>query len=184
MNKELGFCFSILLALVLMSGCINNSENGHDNELEEVWKTVTDTGYVEEGDIVDVINLEINSTDYLTNLTVTVSWTDEPDNNDNLRTYENWPDLFQVWITDNEGITQTGEGSNQEGEEGQVVVEFPFHYFDKPRIQGPINITISVEIIEAGDYYPDPGLSLSVIEDTGNDFTCTVDYSTLTLIEK
>jgi len=52
--------------------------------------------------------------------------------------------------------------------------------YDEPYDEGPLRITISVELMDAGDFYPTPGLLSNPVADTGNDFVCMVEYTILT----
>jgi len=135
---------------------------------------------------------DINLTN-IVNVTVTLTWNDEPDVTDIMGRHENQPDELGVTVASPEGLSQTDSASNTHaasGGAGSVAVSFGFNVTEKTAVrkvsrEGQGNWVISVHVGVCGDQVPVIGPGIIRTEaDTGNSFTLTVSYSYYILKER
>ncbi|UCE36733.1 MAG: CPBP family intramembrane metalloprotease [Thermoplasmata archaeon] len=109
---------------------------------------------------------------YLKEVTITVTWTDEPDGGGIIISYENQPDTFNVIIS---GLNTSSEdtGSNAHGEEGSVSTELSFTIEDIANVianEGDeYEVTVTISLEDAGDQEDPFGITGST--DSGNDYS-------------
>jgi len=152
-------------------------EADDSSELEdmvEFYDSETGSGSLEEG-MGLIIPFTSEPDNYIKGITVTVTWTDEPDIQ-RVRTYENQPDSFIIMIM-GANFSVSEQGSNPHGGEGSITAELSFSTEEVSQIieSNGENYEFMVQILldDAGNYRP----SVGVIgyEDTGNDFNYQID---------
>jgi membrane protease YdiL (CAAX protease family) len=132
-------------------------------------ENVTGGGYLDEGTSTsETISSELD--EYIKEVKVTLTWTDEPDTRYFLRTYENEPDTFSVSINaPNASVSKSA--SNVHGEQGMVETELSFSIEEIAEIisEEVSNYTFTVEItmVEAGDSFTTGAVGFT---DFGNDY--------------
>jgi len=170
--------YTILIVISLNSlGCLSDNERGSDAGGTAPSQYVREEGgYGNEGEYVDVFELAVGSGEELTQFFVDLTWMDEPDKQE-IRTMRNRPDTLQMIIDDQEGVSISRQSVNEHGEEGRLTVGYPFEHTDSSILLGPVEVLVQVEVVDAGDYYPSPGLNINSIEDPGNDFHCVISYT-------
>jgi len=132
-------------------------------------------------------NMDINVTN-LANVTVKLTWTDEPDITNYLGRHTNQPDELGVTAGSPEGESQEDFGQNAHGASGSVEVGFKYNVTEKtaPRKfkDGMGNWTFAVHVGACGDQTPaiGPGV-IRTIADNSNAFTLTVSYSYYTFVK-
>jgi hypothetical protein len=139
-------------------------------------------GYVNEGDVEEVFILQVEEDQTLIELTATVIWTDEPDIQ-RIRTYRNSPEEVGICAEEDGVFREFITGTNNWGSPGTAVLYHQDVGTTMEPGKGPRIILVSVEMIYAGDYYPQAGAGESdKIDDIGNDFFCNVTYKITTPI--
>lgn len=179
MRSKYGVLNTLIVVLVLLgftSGCMDSNSSDNTIESYDESRTFTREGYLEEENTQNVFSYNFNENASLTDFRVTLTWMDEPDLQRGLRTYRNSEELFQVWIISG-SVTQTADGFNAHGEQGQITVEYPFHYQNDAPLKGPFTIEVAVELVSSGDYHYYMLLDPFTISDPGNDFNCDISLS-------
>lgn len=149
------------------------------DDLVELEDSRTDTGELTEGSS-DIITINSESDNYIKQVTITVTWTDEPDIQ-RVRTYENQPDTFSVMIM-GANASANDQGSNPHGGEGSITAELAFSEDEVAQIiesdgeNYEVIITITLE--EAGNFRP--GVGVIGYEDTSNAYEYQLDIVWLT----
>lgn len=114
---------------------------------------------------------------YLRGLSVTLTWSDEPDKRNGLRYYENTPDTFSLTL-EGDNITDSHSGTNPKDGECTVVasVSYTDEQISNLSAQGA-NYTIDVNVCleSAGNYEARVGLGVLQLVDNSNDFQCIVE---------
>ena len=145
-------------------------------------ETLSESEYLNEGNFI-TIPYSSEEQKYISGVTVTLKWTDEPDIQ-RLRLYENQPDTFSVEV--NGPNTTAGEsGSNPRGGEGQISVALSIPSEEIPGIisaEGN-NYTFSVLITmaEAGNYDARAGIGRAGFLDEGNQYSSEITIAWLVL---
>ncbi len=113
----------------------------------------------------------------LTNVNLSLSWTDEPDSRRIIRTYENDPDSFRASIGMVNLTRESVTGSNTHGQPGSIEIDQAFSgQVEYMNYTGEYLITI--EMLDAGDLFP--GVGVIGLTDQGNSFDLIVEYTYLT----
>ncbi|MDG6224543.1 MAG: type II CAAX endopeptidase family protein [Candidatus Thermoplasmatota archaeon] len=132
--------------------------------------SVFSENFLQEGDMF-LFDLERNITIYMVN--VTLKWTDEPPAGPR---YTNLADHFRVAILG----SASGELDSASGSSGFIEL----HWSTDPEMALD-DITVSVEMIEAGDQEPMVSLiGLRTVSDDGNSFRLDVSYHTVTYLPR
>jgi membrane protease YdiL (CAAX protease family) len=140
------------------------------DSLTETEENIADSGNLAEGQS-EVILLTSEAGRYVKSVTITVTWTDEPDIQ-RVRTYENQPDTFSVEIT---GLNKTAEetAANTHGSEGTVSTELEFT--DEELVQvlsdgdmAVYEVSVEITMVEAGMFAP--GVGIIGYTDNGNSY--------------
>jgi hypothetical protein len=148
------------------------NELGKLDSFMELSENLTGTGMLNEGQS-DTIAVTSGLDKYISKITVTMTWTDEPDNTP----YENQPDTFSVTIT---GPNSSDEisGSNAIGGSGTITKEFGFTYSEVAEListEGDeYGITCLITLEEAGNQ-EGPFIGLFEQEDSQNAYDYTVE---------
>jgi hypothetical protein len=127
------------------------------------------------------------TTHFVSYMEVTLTWEDEPDQQNPLATYENQPDTFALLLEDDEGgnnITVSDQGSNTHGQEGVVVVQWgspgpwlawgntTLEVRDTYTVMWGLGVDVQVEMVEAGNLEA-PRRPIAYV-DSGNDYNLEV----------
>jgi hypothetical protein len=108
-------------------------------------------------------------------VTVTVTWTDEPDKRIRMRQYENTPDTFGVAIEGpSQNLTASAEAANAQGSPGEVTATVSVseaEQFDVFTAEYVITITM----MDAGMFAPVVGPGVIGYTDPGNEYQYTID---------
>ena len=110
-------------------------------------------------------NYDFNTSGFVTNATFTLTWKDEPDEVG----CENDGDTFELKVISPDGEVKSQEAKNEHGQEGRIVIEFPYSGED---LYGPWNVTVTLR--DAGEQWI-LGLGIVGFTDDSNDYTLTVE---------
>ncbi len=168
-----------IILLITSQGCIK-SNNEKINEPKYIEKILYMEGeeYIEEDQTKEILSIFMKESTVLIEFTVRATWQDEDDIS-NRRSYTNEPDTVQVYMDDKMGYHESGYGENSQGQEGEIIVNYPMDDFENKRLEGARSIVISAEIMFAGDQQPDIGTSFGSIEDRGNIVHCNCTWKVL-----
>lgn len=129
---------------------------GHANENSKTVGTVK----VEEPNVISI--------------TFVLTWTDEPDTQYLLRTYENEPDTFTLRVEAPDGREEKeGPVSNVHGEQGVITLEINFEPDIDPYLNGTGTYNVTIDCGECGDSFT---TGLIGFTDDGNDWELSVEY--------
>lgn len=184
----------VSLALAFLLGGPEVGDGGGDQtppvpELAAGRASFTGTG-TENSDTEFTADINVTN---IVNVTVTLTWNDEPDVTDFQGRHQNQPDELGVTAASPEGPSQTKSASNTHaasGGAGSAAVSFEFNVTNKTAVkkvskEGQGNWVLSVHVGTCGDQVPVIGPAIFRTEaDTGNSFTLTISYSYYILKEE
>lgn len=176
--------YSLILIMVLAgfsAGTTTYTGNQVDDDRDkvgpffEVSETVSFSEYLDEGTSVSFpMDITYPNVIYFN---VTLTWTDEPDMQRIIRTYENNPESFRISVEMENISAQSASGSNVHGEEGRIEMDLEFE--GKPVfLNNTGSYSVTVELLESGNFVP--GVGIIGFTDNGNDFDLMVEYTYLT----
>jgi membrane protease YdiL (CAAX protease family) len=128
---------------------------------------------------------DLNSTreNIIQKIFITLSWADEANPPANrIRTYENLPDTFNMTAV-GPNLTAQEEASNAQGSGGTIIIDHTFTDEQIMEIGGLFNLTITVNMVDAGMWIPTIGPGFIGLADRGNDYDITITI-TRKIIEK
>jgi membrane protease YdiL (CAAX protease family) len=132
------------------------------------------TGELAEGESQE-ISLASSPDKLISTVTVTLTWTDEPDQRIRLRQYENTPDSFGLSIDGpNSNLSTSTSGENPTGGQGmpQVSIAVPEEALAETM---EANYTVTITMESAGMYLPAVGPGVIGYVDDGNAYEYTID---------
>ena len=110
----------------------------------------------------------------LISMTLTLTWTDEPDVRYGIRTYENEPDTFSLRAEIPNGQEyREGPQSNAHGETGEIILIIPFEPDKDPYLNGTGQYNITVECGDCGDLSTTGIIGFT---DDGNEWQLLIEY--------
>jgi membrane protease YdiL (CAAX protease family) len=128
-------------------------------------------GFLNDGDTINIGNFTSQEGKYVKSVSATLTWTDEPDRRNFLRTYENNPDTFSMTIS-GLNITATQEGTNIYGQEGSITatIDIPTDDIQSAvdELMGNYEVTLDITMVDAGGFFTRFGVF--GYSDTGNDY--------------
>ena len=137
--------------------------------LEE--ETVSGSEYLNEGNYL-TIPLISGDQKYISGITVTLTWTDEPDIQ-RLRLYENQPDTFSVEVN-GPNTTASDSGANPRDGQGEISTTLSIPTEDIPGIISTdghnYTVGVLISMVEAGNYIPRAGAGAVGLLDEGNQY--------------
>jgi len=134
---------------------------------------ITMAGYADEN--TDTLVTGIIKEENLISMNLALTWTDEPDIQYGIRTYENEPDFFSLRVeTPNGSEEREGPESNAHGESGEIILTITFGPDVDPYLNGTGQYNITVECGDCGDLFT---TGLIGFTDDGNDWDLTIDYN-------
>jgi len=133
---------------------------------------ITMSGYADEN--TDTLVTGQIKEENLISMNLTLTWTDEPDIQYGIRTYENEPDTFSLRVETPDGSEEReGPESNAHGESGEIILTITFDPDVDPYLNGTGQYNITVECGDCGDLFT---TGLIGFTDSGNDWDLTIDY--------
>ena len=178
--------FIVIISGIIMGATItigktpgSGLENETDSESSAGLKNLVDTGETQEGlgELTEgmgmMIQLNSEFEKYIKTITLTVTWTDEPDRG-LAGMIENQPDTFSILIM-GPNASASDQGSNPHGGEGRITAELAFSQEEvKQMIESDgenYEIIISINLEDAGNYQP----GIGAIGDDGNESNYQLD---------
>ncbi|MEE9151066.1 MAG: MFS transporter [Thermoplasmata archaeon] len=133
---------------------------------------ITMSGYSDENS--DTLVTGLIKEENLISMNLTLTWTDEPDEQYGLRTYENEPDTFSLRVETPDGNEyREGPESNAHGETGEIILTITFDPDIDPYLNGTGQYNITIECGDCGDLFT---TGLIGFTDTGNDWDLLIEY--------
>jgi hypothetical protein len=176
---------ALLITLVISAstGCLEENvgdgktDDGGENDSIEV--TESGSSHLEEREEETVLVIDMEEGQLLSRLTFELRWTDEEPEN-RIRRYVNEGDEFLIKVSEGSNATVMESGRNMIGMEGRIMLEYPCDIADNQTRSNPCSFELTVFLVDAGEQHPwYTGEDRASIEDTGNDFTWTAQYSYL-----
>jgi membrane protease YdiL (CAAX protease family) len=141
------------------------SDDGGSRDLESYVEVVEPVmigdGMLNEGESTIIGNFTSEENKYIKSVSVTLTWIDEPDRRNFLRTYENNPDTFSLMVSAL-NVTDTQEGENPHGSEGSITatIDIPLEAIESSIDDGYENYGVEIEVtlVNAGDLFTQFGL--------------------------
>ncbi|MFO8050552.1 MAG: hypothetical protein R6V01_02495 [Thermoplasmatota archaeon] len=132
-------------------------------------------GHLSEGSSFDLI-VEASDTRLIRKIDVSLDWTDEKNPPGiRLRNYENQPDSFRITISHPDGNrTVIGESDS-----GALSGSIEFTDQDIERLYDMGNFTVTVTLVQAGDWEANFGFGFLSMEDDGNDYSIEINENFL-----
>ncbi len=158
----------------LTTGDTGGSGSGILDSFVEEPENITESGYLDEGtSTTKSFSSEMDR--YIKGVRLTLTWTDEPDQQYGIRVYENEPDTFSVKMTGLNASASKTE-SNVHGEEGVIALELDFSeeaiamLIDEENYVYNVDIEITME--NAGELFT---TGLIGFTDSGNDYQYEIE---------
>jgi hypothetical protein len=130
-------------------------------------EVITGSSHLEEPDNETLEAFIWEEEKYIKSVTVTITWTDEPDIR--LR-YQNQPDTFELSI-DGPIYSDEARAANTQGGQGSISAQISYSNDETSQIFADLEnpqINISVQLIEAGNQ--ETNIGFTYYEDSGNDY--------------
>ena len=180
MRTTLWYSLAIILLLIMTSGCINE-DNSVDTP-EESHRTTTNhsnsgEGHLEEMETDSVFSYTLENEECLISMICNLVWEDEAPVDRPIQ-YENEGDYFMVTITNGANVSVINTARNIPGYPGNIICRYQGDGMDWEVVTRPMTIFVEIELVFAGDQYPYHRKDEATkVEDTGNDYSWTVDYT-------
>jgi hypothetical protein len=133
---------------------------------------LTKAGYLDENsEIIEEIKVDEPN---VISINFTLILTDEPDQQNFFRVYENGPDTFTLRVQGPDGReARGGPTANVHGESGEIIVPMGFTPDIDPYMNGTGTFNVTIELGECQDSFTTGAIGFS---DTGNDWELSVEY--------
>jgi len=146
---------------------------------EESSETLSGGGTLDEGQS-EMVPVTSENGSYIKSVTVTLTWTDEPDERIFIRTYENQPDTFSVTVSGPNGSLVTQEDSNPPGGQGTITATLSFEREEIEMIlmndTTPYDLSVEITLVSAGNKET---IGLIALTDNSNEYSYSIDVVSL-----
>lgn len=147
-------------------------------QYNSINENVIDSMYLDEGGSQNYF-LNSSSKNVIQRVRITVQWTDEAEPPaSRIRPYENQPDTFNVSI-EGENLSTSSSKSNPMGGSGTITLDADLDNNYLNEVMGQFNITVTVEMQDAGMWVPSIGPGIIGLSDSGNEYNIKIELSRL-----
>lgn len=180
---ELIIICSIIITILSLSGCIENGNDNdnNDQDLEEDWREwpiiKSDAGYEqshsdENSEEIIIVNI---TEEYVTSLTVELTWEDEPPVS---QYYENQPDTFKLRVSTSwEEDIKSNMTNNSIGEAGYINLTINVSEDDIVTSAMVGEWAINIQCVDCGDQERSIGpIGFTTMQDDSNAWELTYYY--------